>query len=433
MTAVLNFLLEVEKLKRIQRTGWIWRGVKNSESIAQHTFRMALMNWLLARKASPSFNLEKVIKSSLVHDLCEVYLGDITPYWGLLPKDPRAKREALKKWIRLTKEKKEKRAERKEKREKIALEKLVKSLPSTLKKEIMNVWLDYEGHTLPEGRFVKQGDKVETLIQAIEYFGIKPDSLAQAWWEEVEDLVDHPILLNFLAEIEKKFYAKDEADPLLDFLLEVGRLKALPRRGWVIRRVKNPETIADHSFMVALMVWVLGKDRKINLGRALKIALIHEICAVYAGDYTPHDVFGRFLSGARFSPTVRYDILGSRLRWKKFWQQRPRLARQEKLRRFWGIYRKETKALQDLVERLPNNLKQEILGLWAEFNEKKSREGDFVDQVNCLATFLQALQYWQEDKRFPIKVFGEQVAEFVPDSQLIKFLEAMKRKFHLKL
>lgn len=420
--------MEVEKLKKIKRTGWVWRGVKKPETIAQHSFRVALMNWFLVEKMRPRLDIEKVIKISLTHDLCEVYAGDMTPRWGLLPKDPKERKEFLKRRLRLVQALKRKRGAIKFQKEKKSFEKLVKSLNPRLKKEIANYWLDYEKLRSQEGRFARQGDKVETLLQAIEYFGSRKDSLAVVWWEECEDYVDHPILLDFLVEIEKKFYAKKKADSILDFLMEIGKLKRLPRRGWVIRGIKEPETIADHSFTVALMAWVLGQKRKINLKRALKMALIHEICAVYAGDYTPHDTLGR-----RFSPPIRYDILGPRLRWKRFWQQRPRLKKQAKEKRFSIIYQRETKALQALVNRLYPELKRKILRLWQEFNEKKSREADFVDQVNCLATFLQACQYWQEDKKFPIKVFGEQVAEFISDPELIEFLKAVKRKFRLKI
>ena len=433
---LLNFLLEVEKLKKIQRTGWVWREVKNPETIAQHTFRVTLLNWLLGERVKPKLDLEKLIKISLAHDLCEVYVGDITPYWGIIPSDPKKRREILKRWIRLTKEKKEKRLKIKLEREKKALKRLVKTLPPLQQKEIMTSWLAYESSIFgnsKEGKFVKQGDKIETLLQAIEYFGTKPDSLAAAWWEEVEDLVDHPVLLDFLIEIEKKFYTKKKADPLLDFLVKVGKLKALARRGWVIRGIKQPETIADHSFMVALMVWVFGQERKINLKRALKMALIHEICAIYAGDYTPHDIFGRRFGATRFNLSVRYDILGPRLRWRRFWQQRPRLPKETKAKRFQRVYQKETKALQALIKKLPPYLKQEILGLWKEFNEKKTKESDFVDQVNCLATFLQACQYWKKNSKFPIKVFGEQVAEFISDPQLVEFLKIVKRKFKLQI
>jgi len=426
MIKYLNFFLEIDKLKKMRKKGWIWRGVKNSETMAQHTFRVALMNWFLAKEVKPRLNLEKVIKASLVHDLCEVYAGDMTPRWGLLPKDPKKRKEFLKKRVRLPKELREKRWKIKFKKEKESLEKLIKNLEPQLGKEIMDNWLDCEVPFSREGRFTRQGDKVEPLIQAIEYFGPKP--MVTAWWEEMKDSVDHPVLTDFLKEIEEKFYTKSKKTyPLLDFITKIGMLKFFPRRSWVFRGIKNPETIADHSFMVALMVWVLGRDKKINMEKALKIALIHEICVVYAGDYTPHDTFA---SRPLVSP--RYDILGPRWRWRKFWQEQPKLLRNEKAKRFLRTYEKETKALQKLIKKLPEKLKQEILELWKEFNEKETRESNFVDQVNCLATFLQACQYWQEDKSISIKAFGEQVAKFISEPELIEFLKAIKRKFKLK-
>lgn len=433
MEKLVDFFLKVENLKKIQRTGWVWRGVKNPETIAQHSFRVALLNWLLAEKTKPKLNLERIIKISLIHDLSEVYIGDITPYRGLLPKDSQKRREILRRWIRLSKKKKEKRVKIKFQREKEALERLTEFLSPYLQKEFIHAWINYETSSSKEGNFAKQGDKVETLLQAIEYFGTKPNSYAVAWWEECEDIVDDPVLLAFLEEIEKKFYFKKKADPILDFLVAVGKLKALPRRGWVIRKIKNPERIADHSFMVALMVWIFGEKKKINLERAIKMALIHEICAVFAGDYTPHDVFAHPLGRLRFAPAVRYDIIGPRWPWKLFWQVKPRLKGTAKIKRFQNLCQKETKALQKLIKNLPERLKKEILQLWNEFNWKSSPEGIFVDQVNCLATFLQACQYWQKEKNFPIKVFGEQVIEFVSDPELLEFLEAIKKKFKLEI
>ncbi len=89
--------MKTEKLKRIPRTGFVWLEIKNPETIAQHAFRVAILNWILASKVKPKLNLEKVIKISLAHDLCEIYAGDMTPYRELLPK------EVLKRWIRLPK------------------------------------------------------------------------------------------------------------------------------------------------------------------------------------------------------------------------------------------------------------------------------------------------------------------------------------------
>ena len=389
--------------------GWLNRGLDKPETIAQHMFRVALLNWLVAQQGSNKLNICKIIKASLAHDLCEVYAGDTTPYDGLLSGDPVKDRQLLSRWIRLSKSEKEQRAQSKFGEEDKALRKLVSYLPKNVASDLLAAWLEYEQVTSQEGRFVRQGDKVETLLQAVQYFGPKPGSMAMSWWEEVEDIVDGPELRAFVKEIEDWFYRGKKVNAMLGFILEAGKLKALPRRGWLMRRVKDPETIADHTFLVALMVWVLGKSNPaIDLERALKMALIHEICAVYAGDHTPHDIFARGLQ-----------------RWFKAWGETPRLMREERQKLFLKIYDQETKALNKLINRLPAKLKGEILELWTGFVEKRCPEANFVDQVNALATYLQALEYWRQDNSFPINIFAEHAAHFVHDKKLVGLLAEM--------
>jgi len=42
-------------------------------------------------------------------------------------------------------------------------------------------------------------------------------------------------------------------EELINFFIEVGKLKRMPRRGWVINQIKNPESIAEHIFRAAVM------------------------------------------------------------------------------------------------------------------------------------------------------------------------------------
>jgi len=75
----------------------------------------------------------------------------------------------------------------------------------------------------------------------------------------------------------------------LEFLIEVGRLKNIKRKGVAFYGVKNPDSATDHSFRMAMMIWLFGNEKKINIEKALKIALIHDICKVLTGDITPYD------------------------------------------------------------------------------------------------------------------------------------------------
>lgn len=104
MEDILNFLIKVRKLKRKKRRGWILRSIKDPETIADHTFRMTLMTWLLCCKKK--FDVEKILKISLIHDLCEVYAGDTTPYDKIIPKDKKRQKKIFDKWPRLSEKEK---------------------------------------------------------------------------------------------------------------------------------------------------------------------------------------------------------------------------------------------------------------------------------------------------------------------------------------
>ena len=39
----LNLFLKIGLLKKVQRTGWVLKGVKDVESVAEHTWRVAML------------------------------------------------------------------------------------------------------------------------------------------------------------------------------------------------------------------------------------------------------------------------------------------------------------------------------------------------------------------------------------------------------
>ena len=77
-----------------------------------------------------------------------------------------------------------------------------------MKKSIFPAWIDYEKRISKEGRFVRQVDRIETLVQAIEYFGTKKETGGTSWWESTEEVVEDPLFLDFLKIIQERFYHK---------------------------------------------------------------------------------------------------------------------------------------------------------------------------------------------------------------------------------
>jgi len=202
MRDLLDFLIEIGKLKEIKRKGITFYGVKKPDSAVDHSFRMALMAWFLGRERK--INIEKAFKIALIHDICKVLTGDITPYDGLLPKDKEERDEFVRRWRRLRLNEKEKRYTKKFKKEYNALKKLILKLPKNLRKEITEVWLDYHKGRSPEARFISQLDITENLLEAFEWWKKNKKFPTKPWWEHADEVIDDPILLKFLKEIEKE-------------------------------------------------------------------------------------------------------------------------------------------------------------------------------------------------------------------------------------
>jgi len=79
MKGILTFVYEVGQLKLLKRMGWFRIGIKDPESILEHSARTALIAYLLARKQKindPAVLL-KVVLGGLLHDLPETRIGDL--------------------------------------------------------------------------------------------------------------------------------------------------------------------------------------------------------------------------------------------------------------------------------------------------------------------------------------------------------------------
>ena len=72
---------------------------------------------------------------------------------------------------------------------------------------------------------------------------------------------------------------------LLDLLLEAQTLDRVPRSGYVLRGVSDPESVTEHTWHVLFLVWVLGpRIDGIDVARAIEIALVHDLAEMRIGD-----------------------------------------------------------------------------------------------------------------------------------------------------
>jgi putative hydrolase of HD superfamily len=74
-------------------------------------------------------------------------------------------------------------------------------------------------------------------------------------------------------------------ESLLDTLLELQILDRVPRSGWMLRGVAEPESVSEHNFHVVFLVWALGPHIPgLDLPRALELAIVHDLAEVRLGD-----------------------------------------------------------------------------------------------------------------------------------------------------
>jgi putative hydrolase of HD superfamily len=140
---LLEFLRGTERLKTVTRSGYTAAG--RPESVAEHTWRLALMALLLAPEF-PEVDFARLVKICLVHDLGEAIGGDI-------PAPEQARRAAAG-------ESAGKAAE--ERRDLLTL---LEPLPEDLRAEITELWDEYEAARSPEAKVAKALDKLETILQ----------------------------------------------------------------------------------------------------------------------------------------------------------------------------------------------------------------------------------------------------------------------------
>lgn len=74
MRDTVNFLFEAGILKKIPRSGYQFLGT-GSESVAEHSFRVAIITYVLA-KNEPRADAQKAVLMSLFHDFHEARTGD---------------------------------------------------------------------------------------------------------------------------------------------------------------------------------------------------------------------------------------------------------------------------------------------------------------------------------------------------------------------
>ncbi len=170
---LITFFRRAAKLKSTVREGWVRVGVEEPESVAEHSYCLALLAMVLGKRFG--LNSDKLVKMALVHDLGEIEAGDITPY--------------------------DDKAEEKRERERRSAEAMLSLLGDL---EFFELWLEYQNSASEEAWFLKQLDKLEMAFQALDYEDKYPDLNFESFWDTAKAEIKISQLADLLKTIEVK-------------------------------------------------------------------------------------------------------------------------------------------------------------------------------------------------------------------------------------
>jgi len=139
---LIDFFHIICNLKNISRKGWIDKlSIDNPESVAEHSFSMATMAMIFSDLNQ--YNTEKILKMSLLHDLAESVIGDLTP--GEISKIKKAELENK------------------------TMKNILENLPPNLAEYYSNIWNEYQDNQTEESILVHEFDRLDMVFQAKKY------------------------------------------------------------------------------------------------------------------------------------------------------------------------------------------------------------------------------------------------------------------------
>ncbi len=142
---------------------------------------------------------------------------------------------------------------------------------------------------------------------------------------------------------------------ILDFFKTAVNLKNISRQGWVDKlSLKHPESVADHSYSMAIMGMAISDLENYNSEKILKMILLHDLAESKIGDYTPKQI-----------------------------------SKENKVKI-------ENNAYDEMISALPESIKLQYAQIWEEYQKQESPESKIVHQIDKLEMALQAKMYQKD-------------------------------------
>ena len=159
---MISTLLEIQRLKRLERTGWTLRGQPpGTESVAAHSYGVAVAAMLLADEIGSrgvQIDTGQLLRLAIMHDWAEARLGDM----------PRTGGEYFG-------------SETRRRAERAAFDDIVRGLGTRIEKSYSALHEDYEQRATLEARLVKAADVIDLLVQALAFERAGVRGLDEFW------------------------------------------------------------------------------------------------------------------------------------------------------------------------------------------------------------------------------------------------------------
>lgn len=169
-----------ELLHAVERTGWVEKGVKNPETVKEHTEALLQLADEMLEYLTPQ-ETDGLLEMLEVHDWPEALHGD-----EVILELNLDDRKALK--------------DIKFKNEERALEELCKDLPN--RQEIIDLWHRFELSDDPAAVFARQLDKYQAVEKAWEYEQAQGILLFQEFLTYSINFINHPVLLERIERLK---------------------------------------------------------------------------------------------------------------------------------------------------------------------------------------------------------------------------------------
>lgn len=175
---------------------------------------------------------------------------------------------------------------------------------------------------------------------------------------------------------------------LFDFFYLVSELKRVPRKGWISKvGIEHPESVADHSYGTAIMAMVFSDLQKLDTGKILKMALLHDLAESITGDFMPEEIS----------------------------KENKKVA--------------EGDAMKEIFSKLPDNLAVQYDKVWQEYIQANTKESILLHEIDKLEMAIQAVKYSSEGfSNEKLSLFVDSAKKEIKSKELLDILDTLSYK-----